>query len=94
MQSEHLTVSGMSCGGCVTRVKEALGTIPGVVGVEVALSTGKVDVSYDERLARLAQMTSAIEGAGYIVGATQVDAASKPRDCCCRPGAGGRSHPC
>lgn len=40
MKIEHLTVSGMSCGGCVTRVTEALTAIPGVGGVEVALSTG------------------------------------------------------
>ena len=45
MQIEHLTVSGMSCGGCVTRVTDALKALPGVGGVEVALSTGKVDVS-------------------------------------------------
>lgn len=45
MQIEHLTVSGMSRGGCVTRVTDALKALPGVGGVEVALSTGKVDVS-------------------------------------------------
>ncbi len=83
MQTEHLTVNGMSCGGCVTRVTEALTAIPGVGGVEVALSTGKVDVSYDERLAQPVQMTSAVERAGYSVGATQVDVASKSKGCCC-----------
>ena len=83
MQTEHLTVNGMSCGGCVSRVKEALTAIPGVGGVEVALSTGKVDVSYDERLAKPVQMTSAVEKAGYSVGATQADVASKSKGCCC-----------
>jgi copper chaperone CopZ len=29
MQNEHLTVDGMLCGGCVTRVKGALTAIPG-----------------------------------------------------------------
>ncbi len=81
MQTEHLTVNGMSCGGCVTRVMEALTAIPGVGGVEVALSTGKVDVTYDERLAQPAQMTSAVERAGYSVGTTQVDVASKSKGC-------------
>ncbi len=83
MQIEHLTVSGMSCGGCVTRVTEALTKLPGVGGVEVALATGKVDVTYDERLAQPAQMTSAVERAGYSVGAAQVDAASKSKGCRC-----------
>ena len=83
MQTEHLTVNGMTCGGCVTRVTEALTAIPGVGGVEVALSTGKVDVTYDERLAQPVQMTSAVKRAGYSVGATQVDVASKSKSCCC-----------
>lgn len=83
MQTEHLTVNGMSCGGCVTRVTEALTAIPGVGGVEVALSTGKVDVSYDERLAQPAQMTAAVERAGYSVGVIQVDVVSKSTGCCC-----------
>lgn len=82
MQTEHLTVNGMSCGGCVTRVTEALTAIPGVGGVEVALSTGQVDVRYDERLAQPAHLTSAVERAGYSVGATQVDLASKSKCCC------------
>jgi len=83
MQTEHLTVNGMLCGGCVNRVTEALAAIPGVGGVEVALSTGKVDVTYDEQLARPGQMTSAVERAGYSVGATQAGAASRSKGCCC-----------
>ncbi len=83
MQTEHLTVNGMSCGGCVSRVTEALNAIPGVGGVEVALSTGRVDVTYDERLAQPVQITSAVERAGYSVGATQVDVASKSKGCRC-----------
>lgn len=81
MQIEHLTVSGMSCGGCVTRVTEALKALPGVGGVEVTLSTGKVDVSYDERLAQPAQMNLAVERSGYSVGAATAGTQSK--GCCC-----------
>lgn len=83
MQTEHLTVNGMSCGGCVTRVTEALTAIPGVGGVEVALSTGKVDVTYDDRLVQPSQMTSAVEKAGYSVGATQADITAKSKGCRC-----------
>ena len=70
----------MSCGGCVSRVTAALKALPGVDNVEVALSTGKVDVSYDERLTRPAQMSSAVEKAGYSVGAATGGTQSK--GCC------------
>jgi len=83
MQTEHLTVNGMTCGGCVTGVTEAPTAIPGVGGIEVVLPTGKVNVSYDEGLADPVQMTSAVERAGYTIGATQVDAASKSKGCRC-----------
>lgn len=80
MQIEHLIVGGMSCGGCVARVTDSLKALPGVGGVEVELSTGKVDVSYDERLTRPAQMNSAIEKSGYSVGAATGGTQSK--GCC------------
>jgi copper chaperone len=80
MQIEHMIVSGMSCGGCVTRVTEALKALPGVGAVEVALSTGKVDVSYDKRLTRPAQLNSAVEKSGYSVGAATGRTLSK--GCC------------
>lgn len=71
----------MSCAGCATRVTEALKALPGVGGVEVVLSTGKVDGSYDEWLTRTAQMNVAIVGAGYSVGAAKAGTQSK--GCCC-----------
>jgi copper chaperone len=83
MQTEHLTINGMSCGGCVTRVTEALKAIPGVSGIEVAISTGKVEVTYDGRLAQPDQMKSAVERAGYSVGAAPVPVPSTSKGCCC-----------
>jgi copper chaperone len=52
MRTEHLKVDSMSCGGCVTRMTDALKALFGVGGVDVALSAGKVDVTYDEPLAQ------------------------------------------
>jgi len=81
VQIEHLTVTGMSCGGCVSRVTEALKGLPGVGGVEATLSTGNVDIAYDERLVWPAQMSSAVERAGYGVGAATAGVQTK--GCCC-----------
>jgi len=37
-------IEGMTCGGCVSRVKDALDAIPGMTSVEVNLSAGTVKV--------------------------------------------------
>lgn len=39
-RTTHLSVQGMSCGGCVRRVTEALTELPGVQSADVALSHG------------------------------------------------------
>ena len=83
MQIEHLTVNGMSCDGCVTRVTKAIKAILGTGDVKVELTTGRVDVTYDERLAQPVQMKSAVEKAGYSVGAAQLEMATKSKGCCC-----------
>ena len=51
-QIEHLPASGVACGDSATRVTEGLKALPGIGNAEVALSTGKVDVSDNERLTR------------------------------------------
>lgn len=61
------TVTGMTCGHCVSSVKEEVGAVPGVTGVEVDLASGRVDVSggpLDDAAVR-----AAVEEAGYQVAA-------------------------
>ncbi|MGB7963664.1 MAG: cation transporter [Propionicimonas sp.] len=38
------TVTGMTCGHCVKAIKEEVGGIPGVTGVELALEGGALTV--------------------------------------------------
>ncbi|MBB2912402.1 copper ion binding protein [Streptosporangium becharense] len=59
------TVTGMTCGHCVSSVKEEVGEVPGVTGVEVDLPTGRVEVS-GESLDDAA-VRAAIKEAGYEV---------------------------
>ena len=83
MQTEVLTVTGMTCGGCTSNVTQALKAIPGVGDVDVSLSAGEASVGYDERLVSPDQLKSAVQGAGYGVGLT--DAADDPETkagCC------------
>lgn len=62
-----LSVSGMSCMGCVNAVKNLLGALPGVDSVEVDLSSGRVAVTHDPVLASAQSIRQAIEAAGYAV---------------------------
>ncbi|MER7212367.1 cation transporter [Streptosporangium sp. NPDC000239] len=65
MSLSTYTVTGMTCGHCVSSVKEEVGEVPGVTGVEVDLASGRVDVS-GETLDDAA-IRAAIEEAGYKV---------------------------
>lgn len=69
MQTERLTVTGMTCGGCVTKVTRAIKAINGVGDVKVALSSGDATVQYDERFTSPEQLKSAVTHAGYGVSA-------------------------
>lgn len=59
-----VTVTGMTCGHCVTSVREEVGNIPGVTAVAVDLASGKVTVD-SERQVEPDAIKSAVEEAGY-----------------------------
>ena len=59
-----LEVKGMSCGGCVKRITQALRPLAGVDEVEVDLQAGHVRVS-GERLQGSNPLISALNAAGY-----------------------------
>jgi copper chaperone len=64
---ETLTITGMSCGGCVASVKNALARI----GVEHAdVEVGRAAVEYDEAKVSHENLVEAIEDAGFDVVAT------------------------
>lgn len=64
-----LTISGMTCNGCVTHVDTALRAVPGVEAVEVNLVDQRARVVHAETLP-LASLFAAVEAAGYSASAT------------------------
>jgi copper chaperone CopZ len=44
MQTDSMTVSGMQCGGCVTKISQTLKSVTGVEDVQVSLASGRVTV--------------------------------------------------
>jgi copper chaperone len=65
MQIEQFNITGMSCGGCVSKVTRTLQSLPGVGNVKVVLSTGEVDTEFDPQRTSSAQLREAVVGAGY-----------------------------
>ena len=62
--NSHWTVTGMSCGHCVTAVDEEVRQIDGVTDVEIDLASGSVSVTSDAPLGTDA-MAVAVAEAGY-----------------------------
>ncbi|MEU1394141.1 MULTISPECIES: heavy-metal-associated domain-containing protein [unclassified Nonomuraea] len=64
MSTATYTVKGMTCGHCVSSVKEEVGGVAGVTGVEVDLASGRLTVSSESQVEE-SQIASAVEEAGY-----------------------------
>jgi copper chaperone CopZ len=82
MQTETMNVTGMTCGGCVSKVTKALTAVPGVGHVDVSLP-GKASVDFDEKLTSRERLQSAVEKAGYGVAAGQDATSSRTKGACC-----------
>lgn len=63
MQQMTIAISGMTCGGCVSAVRKALGAVPGT-RVE-AVTVGSATVGYDASRATPATIYQAVRDAGY-----------------------------
>jgi len=62
--SRTYTVTGMTCGHCVSSVTEEVQEIPGVDNVDVVLETGTLTVTSSQSLDDSA-VRAAVEEAGY-----------------------------
>jgi copper chaperone len=59
-----LNVSGMTCGGCVKHVTDALRPLPGVMQVDVVLREGRAVIEHDERT-NVERLIAAVATEGY-----------------------------
>jgi cation transport ATPase len=69
MVTERLTVSiaGMTCAGCATRIEKALRDREGVVGAQVNLTAQEAVVTYYPYTVEPRQLTEVVEHLGYVV---------------------------
>ncbi|GAE31974.1 copper chaperone CopZ [Halalkalibacter hemicellulosilyticus] len=67
MEQKTLSVKGMSCGHCVSSIKENVGELGGVSKVNVDLQRAKVAVQYDADQVTVDSIKEVIEEQGYDV---------------------------
>ena len=60
-----IPVSGMTCGHCVSTVRQAIEALPGVRSADVSLSPGSAQVEFEPGLADVESVKQAIHAAGY-----------------------------
>jgi copper chaperone CopZ len=68
MQRAIFAVEGMTCGNCVKHVSKALEEVAGVIREDpprIDLSTGRVELAYDETRVDPSTIARAIDEAGY-----------------------------
>jgi copper chaperone CopZ len=73
MRRLHVDIDGMSCGGCVTSVKNVLSRLEGVTRCEVTV--GHADLDADDRVSDEA-VKAAVERAGFTATSVQGSAPS------------------
>ena len=69
MTTAIYTVSGMTCGHCVSAVTEEVTTVPGVTDVDVDLASGRLTVTSDAPVDESA-VRAAVDEAGYELAGT------------------------
>jgi len=63
MEQMSIKIAGMSCGGCVSSVRNALARLPGVQVLQVEVGTAVIN--YDSQLSTPESIRSAIIKAGF-----------------------------
>jgi len=62
-----LSVTGMTCGGCVNSVHKVLTALPGVQSADVTLTPGQAHVVVDPARVDRAALVQAVANAGFGV---------------------------
>jgi copper chaperone len=83
MQTNSMNVVGMQCGGCVTKLSQALKSLAGVDDVQMSLASGQVTVRYDERCTSPRQLEATVIGSGFGVNGSNATNGHDPRPNAC-----------
>ncbi|MFN4156590.1 MAG: heavy metal translocating P-type ATPase, partial [Paracoccaceae bacterium] len=70
------TVSGMDCGSCATKIKDAVARLPGVSGVEVGIMSERLKLTLDEAQTERERVEQTVRALGYEI-STRAASATK-----------------
>ncbi|MBV1721826.1 MAG: cadmium-translocating P-type ATPase [Hoeflea sp.] len=76
--SRDWTVSGMDCGSCATKIKDAVARLPGVAGVEVGIMSERLRLTLDEDKTGRDKIEKTVRALGYEI--TPREATAEPVD--------------
>lgn len=74
-----LKSTGISCGGCVSKITKSLETVPGVASVEVNIEAGLVTVWHDNK-ATPHKLAATVSDAGYQSAVQETMSAERYRE--------------
>ena len=80
VSSIDLAISGMSCAACVARAEKALASVAGVVESRVNFASGQGQVDVIPGTATAAELTAALDRAGYGASAAEDTSSADARD--------------
>ncbi len=61
---QEFAVTGMSCGHCESAIRQEVGALAGVTGVDVSAATGRLAVTTEQPVTA-EQIIAAVDEAGY-----------------------------
>ena len=76
-----ISIIGMHCASCVTRVESAIGSIRGVVSININLASEKAFLEYDSQKVYLIKIKSVINDLGYEVATRKMVLSIKGMHC-------------
>lgn len=71
MQKVQMSVDGMVCNACQSKVKKAIKSIDGVTNVEVSLENKYALFTYEPQKVKIEQVQKAVNDKGYAAGKPQ-----------------------
>jgi Cu+-exporting ATPase len=78
--TQELSIEGMTCASCVSRVEKALKAVPGVIDASVNLATEKATVRLISGATEITALEAAVRIAGYDVGKVVADISDEGED--------------